>query len=149
VRDGETAPTRPLDPTSVTNVKTANDTIDFDVDHPGTPVLVKASYFPNWKVDGAQGPYRVTPNLMVVVPTASHVHLHYGNTSVEYVAYLLTLLGLGLVIFLARRPPMSMPDPSPRGPGLLARLLDRPVFAEEESMLSPPAPPAEEDSSPG
>ena len=91
MKDGETPPTRPVDPATVTNIATGTDTIDFDVDHVGTPVLVKASYFPNWKVDGAQGPFRVTPNLMVVIPTSTHVHLHYGNTGVEYIAYLLTL----------------------------------------------------------
>ena len=42
----------------------------------GAPVLVKASYFPNWRVEGADGPYRVAPNLMVVVPTrARRAHL--------------------------------------------------------------------------
>ena len=29
----------------------------------GMPVLVKTSYFPNWKVDGAEGPYRVDAQL--------------------------------------------------------------------------------------
>ena len=39
------------------------------------PVLVKMSYFPNWQVSGASDIYRVTPNLMVVVPTSNHVTL--------------------------------------------------------------------------
>ena len=81
---------------------------------------MKASYFPNWAVDGAQGPYRVAPNLMVVIPTSNHVHLHYGNTSVEYVAYLLTLLGIALAIVLARRPPLVMPEPLPASGDLLS-----------------------------
>ena len=42
---------------------------------------MKISYFPNWHVSGATGPYRVSPNLMVVVPTSHHVTLTYGNTS--------------------------------------------------------------------
>ena len=42
--------------------------IRFDVDQVGLPVLVRASYFPNWEVSGADGPYRVAPNLMVVDP---------------------------------------------------------------------------------
>ena len=42
---------------------------------------------------GAEGPYRVTPNLMVVVPTANDVRLHYGRTSIEWLGLLLTLLG--------------------------------------------------------
>ena len=53
---------------------------------PGSPVLVKASYFPNWRVSGADGPYRVAPNLMVVVPTDEHVELTYGREPVEWVA---------------------------------------------------------------
>ena len=35
------------------------------------PVVVKTSYFPNWEVQGAEGPYRLAPNLMVVVPTST------------------------------------------------------------------------------
>ena len=35
----------------------------------GVPVLVKISYFPRWHATGATGPYRVSPNLMVVIPT--------------------------------------------------------------------------------
>ena len=34
---------------------------------------------------GGHGPYRVTPNLMVVVPTAHTVVLHYGATSANRV----------------------------------------------------------------
>ncbi len=44
------------------------DGISFDVDQIGVPVLVKMSYFPNWHASGADGPYRVTPNLMVRRP---------------------------------------------------------------------------------
>ena len=47
--------------------------LSFTVDQVGVPVLVKVSYFPNWTVDGAEGPYRVAPNLMVVVPTENEV----------------------------------------------------------------------------
>ena len=46
-------------------------------------MLVKMSYFPNWQVAGADGPYRVAPNFMVVVPTDTHVELTYGRTGVE------------------------------------------------------------------
>jgi hypothetical protein len=145
VQDGETPPTRPLTPATVTNIATGTDTIDFDVDRVGTPVLVKASYFPNWKVDGADGPFRVTPNLMVVIPTSNHVHLHYGNTSVEYIAYLLTLIGIALAILLARRPPVTMPEPLPASGDLLSRLLEPPVGddppvhdAPHSHDLSPP-----------
>ena len=45
----------------------------------GVPVVVTISYFPNWQVSGAEGVYRVSPNLMVVVPTSHHVSLWYGT----------------------------------------------------------------------
>ena len=92
---------------TVTHVSTSDDRISFDVDRVGVPVVVKASYFPNWQASGAKGPWRVTPNEMVVIPTAKHVSLHYGNTPVEYLAYAATLagfLGLGLLWRRDRRP---------------------------------------------
>ena len=62
------APATPLDPVTITDITTGEDEITFSVDQVGVPVLVRTSYFPNWKVEGADGPYRVSPNLMVVVP---------------------------------------------------------------------------------
>ncbi len=59
----------------VSKVHMGRDSISFDVTTPGVPVLVKTSYFPNWKVEGAAGPYRVSPNLMVVIPTSTEVSI--------------------------------------------------------------------------
>jgi hypothetical protein len=89
---------------AVSGLEVGVDRIAFDVDRPGTPILVKASYFPNWRVSGAEGPYRVAPNLMVVVPTGEHVELTYGREPIEWVGYALTLLGIGLAVLLARLP---------------------------------------------
>ena len=80
------------------------------------PVLVKTSYFPNWKASGADGPYRVTPNLMVVIPTSTHVALHYGWTPVDGVAWLLTFVGIGLALLFWARPPLVFPDRRPPRP---------------------------------
>jgi hypothetical protein len=102
---------RPEPATVVSAITSSDDTISFDVDRVGTPVLVKASYFPNWQVDGADGPYRVAPNLMVVVPTSNHVRLHYGTTGYDKLGWLLTLVGIALAVLLARRPRMAMPTP--------------------------------------
>jgi hypothetical protein len=101
----------PVRPAKVSHIRTGDDRISFDVDRPGSPVLVKASYFPNWQASGAKGPWRVTPNLMVVVPTSRHVSLHYGYTIVERTGWAVTLLGILLVIGLARRGPLPMPEP--------------------------------------
>ena len=66
--------------TNVSAVKVGTQTLSFHVSHVGEPVLVKISYFPRWKATGATGPYRVSPNLMVVVPTSRDVSLTYGST---------------------------------------------------------------------
>ena len=81
--------------------------ITFEVDQPGTPVLVKASYFPNWEATGADGPYRVAPNLMVVVPTGRTVELQYGRTGLDWLGIGLTLLGIVAIVVLARRRPLT------------------------------------------
>ena len=58
---GEDPPAVPVEPVEVTNIEAGDDRISFDVDQIGQPVLVRASYFPNWDASGAQGPYRVAP----------------------------------------------------------------------------------------
>ena len=79
-------------------------------------MLVKASYFPNWNVEGAEGPYRVAPNFMVVVPTANQVTLTYGTSWVEYLGYALTLLGLVLLVVLWRKGPVRYAPADGRRP---------------------------------
>jgi hypothetical protein len=91
-----------LEPVEVTNTRVDDDGISFDVDRPGEPVLVKMSYFPNWEASGADGPYRVAPNFMVVIPTDTHVELAYGRTGVEWLSYGLTALGLVGLVLLVR-----------------------------------------------
>jgi hypothetical protein len=102
-------PVRPAATTRVTDVSTTNTTVSFHVSRVGTPVLVKVSYFPNWHASGADGPWRVTPNLMVVVPTSHDVTLSYGRSGADYLGDFLTVLGvlalaaLILVPWLRRR----------------------------------------------
>jgi hypothetical protein len=92
---GDTDPPRhAVAPTTVSHIVEQDNEISFHVSRVGTPVLVKVSYFPNWQASGASGPYRVTPNLMVVVPTSHTVTLHYGKTGADRAGDLLTLLGL-------------------------------------------------------
>jgi len=111
IQPGEVPETRPVGTTTVSNVKTSTDSISFDVTQVGVPVVVKASYFPNWQVSGADGPYRISPNLMVVIPTENHVSLHYGWTGVDLGAWALTLVGLVGLVWLARARPVEMPEP--------------------------------------
>ncbi|MEN9821607.1 MAG: hypothetical protein RLZ04_33, partial [Actinomycetota bacterium] len=75
----------------------------FDVSETGVPVLVRISYFPSWKVEGAEGPYRVAPNFMVVVPTSTSVRLEYSSSGIDKGAWVLTLIGIGLLFVWRRR----------------------------------------------
>jgi hypothetical protein len=121
----------PVEPAKVSKVHATRDTISFDVDEIGKPVLVKTSYFPDWETDDATGPYRVTPNLMVVVPTSHHVELTYGRSPIETIGLALSAIGLLLLLLLISRPepegvvpwemlgdrddpPVVEPEPEPR-----------------------------------
>lgn len=109
----ERLPRQPVEATTVSRVRIDEDRVSFRVSRTGVPVLVRVSYFPNWSVSGADGPWRVTPNQMVVVPTSQTVTLRYGYTSVEYAGGLVSLLGVGGLVVLARRGPVDMPEPMP------------------------------------
>ncbi|MDP6323091.1 MAG: hypothetical protein QGF06_04110 [Acidimicrobiales bacterium] len=93
-----------LSKVKVSEINVETDRIEFEVDKIGVPVIVKTSYFPNWKAKGAEGPWRATPNLMVVVPTEKEVALEYGRSSVEIISVLLTLTGLVSLAFVGRKP---------------------------------------------
>ena len=86
----------------VSDVVTDVDLISFSVDQIGTPVLVRSSFFPNWSAEGAEGPFRVAPNFMVVVPTDTEVVLSFQHTAVDWAAIGLTGLGLIVLFFVAR-----------------------------------------------
>lgn len=116
VLPGEQPEVVSVKPAIVSNVVEGRDSVEFDVDVIGTPVLVKVSYFPNWRATGAQGPWRVGPNLMVVVPNAKHVELHYEQTPVEYLSYGISLLGLIGLWVLWRRGDLEIPAARPFRP---------------------------------
>ena len=86
--------------TSVTAVSQTDSSISFHVSRVGTPVLVKVSYFPNWSASGADGPWRVTPNLMVVVPTSHDVTLTYGRSAADDIGQSATLVGVVALVVL-------------------------------------------------
>jgi hypothetical protein len=144
---------RPLEPVVVSDIEAGVDRVSFSVDRIGVPVVVKVSYFPNWKVEGADGPWRITPNLMVVVPTEESVTLVYGRTAVDVIAMLLTLVGLASLVVLWRRREPSWPmdawydvlESTPDAGAALDRWVDH-----REASRNPPALPlpAEETSTP-
>ncbi len=92
-----------LPPVTVSDIVIDEQELSFHVDQVGVPVLVKVSYFPNWTAHGADGPYRIAPNLMVVVPTSEHVSLTFDRSSSDLVFYAFTLLGIALLVFFRVR----------------------------------------------
>ncbi len=94
-------------PTSVSDIATTASTITFHVTKLGSPVLVKEPYFPNWQVTGAGGPYEVTPNLMVVIPTSHTVRMAYGTTGLDWIGRIATLAGIIMVVVFSIRGPAA------------------------------------------
>jgi hypothetical protein len=91
---------KPIDPVAVSDVRRSVSKIAFHVSEVGKPVVVKESYFPNWHVKGAKGPYRLAPNLMVVVPTSNDVTLSYGLTKYDWAGRVFTVLGFVALVLL-------------------------------------------------
>ena len=97
-------PSETITPATVSDIVTDEFSISFEVDEIGKPVLVRTSYFPNWEATGAEGPYRVSPNLMVVVPTDTSVKLSYGRSGIELISLVLTIVGIAGLFALRRIP---------------------------------------------
>jgi LPXTG-motif cell wall-anchored protein len=93
---------------AVSNIVVGEDRISFTTEAIGVPHMVKVSYFPNWTATGAEGPWRATPSLMVVVPTQRDVVLEFRDTWAESGGKVLTVVGVGALLavgglFLWRR----------------------------------------------
>jgi LPXTG-motif cell wall-anchored protein len=79
---------------AVSDVVVDDHMISFTTEAVGVPHVVKVSYFPNWEASGADGPWRATPSLMVVVPTQSDVVIAFNDTWAESGGKVLTLAGV-------------------------------------------------------
>jgi hypothetical protein len=112
-----------LPPVDVSNISTTESSVEFDVSRTGVPVMVKTSWYPNWDAEGADGPWRATPNFMVVVPRSKHVELTFTTASVDWAGRALTVVGLvglgGLVWWgmAARRPDETTVETTPEHEG--------------------------------
>jgi len=87
---------------SVSNIKSNNDSIEFDVKELNRPYLVKISYFPTWKTQGAKGPYLISPAYMMVIPTSHHVKLYFTYGWIDWLGYLLSIGGIGYLFYVKK-----------------------------------------------
>ncbi len=89
--------------------------LELTTSHPGHPLLVKVSYHPRWRAQGADGPFLVSPAMMLVIPRQTRVRLEYAaRTGADRLGLLLTLAGLGVcgaLAWRAWRPRASAPKP--------------------------------------
>jgi hypothetical protein len=80
----------------------SNEEIRFNTSCIGKPHIIKISYFPNWKVEGADKIYIVTPAYMLVYPSQKEVRIYYGDTLVDTVGNMMTIVGiLFVIVYLA------------------------------------------------
>lgn len=80
--------------------------IEFRTNKVGEPHIVKESWFPTWSVEGAEGPYLVSPSLMLVFPTQEEVRLIEKPRALDHWAQavsVLALTALGLMALSGRR----------------------------------------------
>jgi hypothetical protein len=84
------------------NIKITRDRIEFDAPVVNIPYLVKISYFPTWRVEGAKALYLVSPAYMLVVPTEKHVRLFFTYGWVDWLGMMLSFCGI-IYLFNAKK----------------------------------------------
>jgi hypothetical protein len=85
---------RTLPPVTVDHVVIGRNTVAFHVSRIGVPVEVRASYFPWWSAQGAEGVWRLAPDNLVVVPTSHEVVLTASPKLVDRLAQLVSIAAL-------------------------------------------------------
>lgn len=76
------------------------DEISFSTDCVGKPHIISISYYPNWKVEGADRIYLVSPSFMLVVPKQKNVRLYYGEIKIDLLGRILSYLGILLMVLM-------------------------------------------------
>ena len=78
----------------------SDDTIQIHTSQPGWPLLVKVSYHPNWKCQGAAGPFLISPSFMAIFPTQHDITMVFARSHAEMIGPVITLASLGLCLIL-------------------------------------------------
>jgi hypothetical protein len=86
---------------------------------PGHPLLVKVSYHPRWRAEGADGPYLVSPGLMLIVPRQADVTLTYAARSgADRLGRMLFLASLAAIVAFTRRNASRRRQPARPAPAM-------------------------------
>ncbi len=108
-------PERPLASGVAVRAEVESERLRIHTSRPGHPLLVKVSYHPRWRAEGADGPYLVSPGLMLVVPRQADVTLTYAaRTWADRLGRVLFLAALAAIVALVRRSASRRLRPAPR-----------------------------------
>jgi 6-pyruvoyl-tetrahydropterin synthase-like protein len=102
-------PEVPLEPGVTVRETVGRESVDITTSRVGHPLLVKISYHPRWKAEGADGPYLVSPALMMIVPRQANVRLVYSRTLSDWLGAGLTVAALGFGAWSFVRRPRPAP----------------------------------------
>jgi len=75
--------------------------IEFETTLLNHPHIIKMSYHPNWKVEGAEKIYHIAPTLMLVYPTKEKVRLEFRKGYANFIGEAIFVI---TIIFLILRP---------------------------------------------
>jgi len=87
-------PLVPLEPGVEVHETIETERIHIETNRPGHPLLVKVSYHPRWKAEGADGPFLASPAMMLVIPRQTSVTLRYENDASDSLGRLASLIAL-------------------------------------------------------
>jgi len=88
-----------MDQDCVIDENVMNEEIRFTTNCLNQPHIIRISYHPNWKVDGAEKIYLVSPSFMLVFPEKQEVRLWYGYSLIDVISYILTFAGVLFLIY--------------------------------------------------
>jgi len=88
-----------IDNNCIINESVKNEEISFTTTCIGNPHIIEVSYYPNWKVEGADKIYFVSPSFMLVYPNQQNVRLYYSRSTEEIIFGIVSIMALFVVIF--------------------------------------------------
>ena len=100
----------------MSDVVVGRNSVSFHVSRTGVPVEVRMTYFPWWEAKNADGPWRLAPDDLVVVPTGHDVVLTAQPRLIDHsslvVSGLAVLATIGLALWDRRRRRQCAPTSS-------------------------------------
>jgi uncharacterized membrane protein len=81
----------------------SNEEIKIKTNCISVPLLIKVPYFPNWKVEGAEKIYLVSPAFMLVFPVSENVRIYYGTDLIDTLGMIISFCGVILLIKICLR----------------------------------------------